>query len=88
MEAALLSHPAIAECAVIGAPSEERGMIVEAHIVLNEGQSGSDELILAIQNHVKANIAPYKYPRHIVFCETLPKTATGKIQRFRLKVPS
>ena len=88
VEAALLSHPAIAECAVIGAPSEERGMIVEAHIVLNEGQSGSDELILAIQNHVKANIAPYKYPRHIVFCETLPKTATGKIQRFRLKVPS
>ena len=85
VEAALLSHDAVAEVGVIGIPSEERGMLVEAHIVLNDSHSGSDELIEALQNHVKANIAPYKYPRSIVFRDELPKTSTGKIQRFRLK---
>ena len=85
VEAALLSHDAVAEVGVIGIPSEERGMLVEAHIVLNDSHSGSDELIEALQNHVKASIAPYKYPRSIVFREELPKTSTGKIQRFRLK---
>ena len=85
VEAALLSHDAVAEVGVIGIPSEERGMLVEAHIVLNDSHAGSDELIEALQNHVKASIAPYKYPRSIVFREELPKTSTGKIQRFRLK---
>jgi len=85
VEAALLSHEAVAECGVIGTPNEERGMIVEAHIVLNEGQTSSDDLIKSLQDHVKASIAPYKYPRSIVFCDSLPKTSTGKIQRFRLK---
>ncbi len=85
VEAALLSHDAVAEVGVIGIPSEKRGMLVEAHIVLNESHTGSDELIEALQNHVKSNIAPYKYPRSIVFRDDLPKTSTGKIQRFRLK---
>ncbi len=85
VEAALLSHDAVAEVGVIGVPSEERGMLVEAHIVLNDSHSESDELIEALQNHVKASIAPYKYPRSIVFRDELPKTSTGKIQRFRLK---
>ena len=85
VEAALLSHAAVAECGVIGASSEERGMIVEAHIVLADSREGSDELIQSIQDHVKQKIAPYKYPRSVVFCDSLPKTATGKIQRFRLK---
>ena len=85
VEAALLSHDAVAEVGVIGIPSEERGMLVEAHIVLNDSHAGSDELIEALQNHVKASIAPYKYPRSIVFRDELPKTSTGKIQRFRLK---
>ncbi|MEZ5887461.1 MAG: AMP-binding protein [Paracoccaceae bacterium] len=85
VEAALLSHPAVLECAVIGAPDDERGQIVEAHVVLVSGQTGNESLIKALQDHVKATIAPYKYPRRIRFAEALPKTQTGKIQRFRLK---
>ncbi|APG47608.1 AMP-binding protein [Phaeobacter porticola] len=85
VEAALLAHPAVAECAVIGAADEARGEIVQAHIVLAEGQSASPELINLLQDHVKAAIAPYKYPRDIQFTQALPKTETGKIQRFRLK---
>ena len=85
VEAALLAHPAVSECAVIGQPDEARGAIVEAHIVLAEGNSGDAAMIKSLQDHVKASIAPYKYPRSIVFCEALPKTATGKIQRFRLR---
>ena len=85
VEAALLSHPAVAECAVIGASDEERGMIVEAHVVLAKDQIGDAVLTKALQDHVKAVIAPYKYPRRIVFTAALPKTATGKIQRFMLK---
>ena len=85
VEAALLSHPAVAECAVVGAPDEERGMIVEAHIVLVKENVGDDVMIKILQDHVKAVIAPYKYPRRIVFTAALPKTATGKIQRFHLK---
>ncbi|MZR11465.1 AMP-binding protein [Maritimibacter sp. DP07] len=86
VEAALLSHAAVAECAVVGKPDEDRGSIVEAHVVLAEGFDEDDEgLVKALQDHVKAAIAPYKYPRSIVFTEALPKTETGKIQRFRLK---
>ena len=84
VEAALLAHELVAECAVIGAPDEERGAIVEAHVVL---QSGTPDAATAklLQDFVKAQIAPYKYPRRIIFTEGLPKTQTGKIQRFLLK---
>jgi 2-aminobenzoate-CoA ligase len=85
VEAALLSHAAVAECAVIGAPDEERGMIVEAHVVLASGQTGDALMTRTLQDHVKQVIAPYKYPRRIVYRDALPKTQTGKIQRFRLR---
>ncbi|MXX91571.1 MAG: AMP-binding protein [Gammaproteobacteria bacterium] len=85
VEAALLAHEAVSECGVIGAPDEARGHVVEAHIVLNPGFTGDTALTNALQDHVKALIAPYKYPRSIRFCDQLPKTPTGKIQRFRLK---
>lgn len=85
VEAAILAHPAVLECAVVGAPDEERGQIVEAHVVLVDGQSKDDNMIRSLQDHVKALIAPYKYPRRVVFTDALPKTQTGKIQRFRLK---
>ena len=87
VEAALLAHEDVAECAVIGAPDEARGQIVEAHVVLAEGVTGDGECITRLQEHVKATIAPYKYPRRIVFTDALPKTETGKIQRFRLRDP-
>jgi len=85
VEAALLAHPDVAECAVIGAADEDRGQIVEAHVVLNDGAAPDGETRLRLQDHVKATIAPYKYPRSIVFTDALPKTQTGKIQRFRLR---
>ncbi|MEP4770291.1 MAG: AMP-binding protein [Roseibium sp.] len=85
VEAALLAHASVLECAVIGIPDKDRSSIVQAHIVLIEGTEPSDELVKTLQDHVKAMIAPYKYPRSIVFEETLPKTATGKVQRFRLR---
>ena len=85
VEAALLSHDAVAECAVIGVPDKERGAIVEAHVVLRDGNEAGEGLAKALQDHVKATIAPHKYPRSIKFADTLPKTETGKIQRFRLK---
>ncbi|MES0864263.1 AMP-binding protein [Ruegeria sp. SCPT10] len=85
VEAALLAHEAVAECAVIGISDEARGAIVQAHIVLSSGHAPSDSLAQQLQDHVKATIAPFKYPRSLVFTETLPKTETGKIQRFRLK---
>ena len=85
VEAALLSHEAVAECAVIGVPDEKRGMIVEAHVVLSDTQEPSDALVERLQNHVKATIAPYKYPRSVVFINELPKTESGKIQRFKLR---
>ncbi len=85
VEAALLAHPAVAECAVIGAPDEARGHIVQAHVVLAEGFEADDKTTEELQTHVKAKIAPYKYPRSIIFTDALPKTETGKIQRFKLK---
>ncbi|KSV92825.1 benzoate-CoA ligase family protein [Sinorhizobium sp. GL28] len=85
VEAALISHPEVAECAVVGAPDAERGQIVEAYVVLISGVSADDATIKRLQDHVKATIAPYKYPRSVKFLESLPKTATGKIQRFRLR---
>jgi len=85
VEAALLSHPDVVECAVIGFPDDTRGQIVQAHVVLAEGIERSDATVGALQDHVKSAIAPYKYPRSIVFTDALPKTQTGKIQRFRLR---
>jgi 2-aminobenzoate-CoA ligase len=85
VEAALLAHPDVAECAVVGAPSEERGQIVEAHVVLKPGVTGDEACAKRLQDHVKATIAPYKYPRSVKFITALPKTQTGKIQRFKLK---
>jgi 2-aminobenzoate-CoA ligase len=85
VEAALLSHPDVKECAVIGMPDEERGQIVQAHVVLKDGVAPSAECAKRLQDHVKATIAPFKYPRSVKFIEALPKTQTGKIQRFRLR---
>ena len=85
VEAALLSHPDVKECAVIGVPDEERGQIVQAHIVLKDGVAASADCTKRLQDHVKATIAPFKYPRSVKFIEALPKTQTGKIQRFRLR---
>jgi 2-aminobenzoate-CoA ligase len=85
VEAALLRHELVAECAVVAAPDEARGSIVQAHVVLRPGTPPSDETRKTLQDHVKAVIAPYKYPRSVVFPDALPKTPTGKIQRFLLK---
>ena len=85
VEAALLRHPAVKECAVVSEPDDERGAIVCAHVVLSDSEVPTDALVRALQEHVKATIAPFKYPRKVVFAKELPKTATGKIQRFRLR---
>jgi 2-aminobenzoate-CoA ligase len=85
VEAALLAHAEVAECAVVGAPSTERGQIVEAHVVLKPGIVGDEACARRLQEHVKATIAPYKYPRSLKFVGALPKTLTGKIQRFKLR---
>ncbi|MDO9096265.1 MAG: AMP-binding protein [Rubrivivax sp.] len=85
VEDALLLHPAVAECGVIGQADEARGMIVKAFVVLRPGHTGNDSLGKALQDFVKQSIAPYKYPREIVFLDKLPRTETGKLQRFRLK---
>lgn len=85
VEAALLAHPAVAECGVVGAPDPERGMIVKAYVVLRPGRTGDGAMTRALQDHVKAEIAPYKYPRAVAFVTELPKTQTGKLQRFELR---
>jgi 2-aminobenzoate-CoA ligase len=85
VETALLTHPEVAECAVVGAPDVERGQIVQAHVVLKPGVEADDACAKRLQDHVKAAIAPYKYPRSVKFVSALPRTQTGKIQRFRLK---
>jgi 2-aminobenzoate-CoA ligase len=85
VEAALLAHPAVAECGVVGAPDEERGQIVKAYVVLRSGYSGDAACTKVLQEHVKATIAPYKYPRAIEYVSQLPRTQTGKLQRFELR---
>ena len=85
VEDALLKHPDVLECAVVGEPDEARGQIVVAHVVLNKGVSEDQSTVKRLQDHVKSVIAPYKYPRRVIFTGVLPKTQTGKIQRFRLR---
>lgn len=85
VEAALLSHAAVAECGVVGAPDDARGMIVKAYVVLAPGREGGEALVAELQEHVKREIAPFKYPRAIEFVEQLPKTETGKLKRFALR---
>jgi 2-aminobenzoate-CoA ligase len=85
VEAALIAHADVLECAVIGANDPDRGQIVEAHVVLVKGVAADAATAKRLQDHVKASIAPYKYPRSVIFVETLPKTPTGKIQRFALR---
>jgi 2-aminobenzoate-CoA ligase len=85
VEDALLRHPAVAECGVIGKADEERGMIVKAFCVLKPGHGGDPAMVKALQDHVKASIAPYKYPREIEFLAALPRTETGKLQRYKLR---
>jgi 2-aminobenzoate-CoA ligase len=85
VEAALLAHPAVAECGVVGAPDAERGMVVRAYVVPKPGIAADAALARALQDFVKAEIAPYKYPRSLVFCDALPRTETGKLQRFALR---
>jgi 2-aminobenzoate-CoA ligase len=85
VESVLLEHEAVAECAVIASPDPDRGNIVKAFIVLRDGFDGTDELVKTLQDYVKNEIAPYKYPRAITFIDDLPKTQTGKLQRYRLR---
>jgi len=85
VEAALLAHPAVRECAVVGTPDPERGMLVTAHIVLHEGHAPGPDMAKALQDFVKATVAPYKYPRLVHFPDQLPRTETGKLQRFVLR---
>ena len=85
VEAALLTHESVSECAVIGLPHEERGQIVAAFVVLKPGVTPDEATAMRLQAHVQATIAPYKYPRTVRFVEALPKTQTGKIQRFQLR---
>jgi 2-aminobenzoate-CoA ligase len=85
VEEALLRHPAVAEVAVIGTPDQERGMLVRAVVVLQSGAELGPDPTKTLQDFVKSQIAPYKYPRAIEFVDALPRTATGKLQRFRLR---
>jgi 2-aminobenzoate-CoA ligase len=85
VEEALLAHPDVAECGVVGAPDEVRGQVVKAYVVVAADAHGDDAKIAELQDFVKQRIAPYKYPRAIEFVDALPKTATGKLQRFRLR---
>lgn len=85
VEDALLKHPAVAECGVIGEPDEERGMVVKAFVVLKPGQEAGEAMTRLLQDHVKTTLAPFKYPRRIEFVSSLPRTETGKLQRFKLR---
>lgn len=85
VEASLLAHPAVAECGVVGAPCEDRGMSVKAYVVLAPGHTPGPDLAKALQDHVKQDLAPYKYPRAVEFVDALPKTESGKLQRFALR---
>lgn len=85
VEDVLMRHPAVAECGVVGRADDERGQVVEAHVVVKPGFDASDALVRELQEYVKAQIAPYKYPRSIKFIDKLPRTETGKLQRFKLR---
>lgn len=85
VEDALMQHPAVAECGVVGAPDLERGQVVLAYVVLRAGEEASPDMAKALQDHVKRTVAPYKYPRRIEFRASLPRTETGKLQRFKLR---
>jgi acyl-coenzyme A synthetase/AMP-(fatty) acid ligase len=85
VESALVSHPAIAEAAAVAAADDERGAVVRAVVVLRDGHEPSDALVKELQDHVKAETAPYKYPRIVEFVEALPKTASGKIKRAEIR---
>jgi 2-aminobenzoate-CoA ligase len=85
VEFALLAHAAVLECAVVGIPDDKRGRIVKAYVVLRESSQASPAMVKELQDHVKATIAPYKYPRAVEFVSALPRTATGKLQRFKLR---
>ncbi len=85
VEAALLQHPAVAECGVVGKADDERGMIILAYVVLKPGQAADADQVKTLQEHVKHTLAPYKYPREVRFVSALPRTETGKLQRFALR---
>jgi acyl-coenzyme A synthetase/AMP-(fatty) acid ligase len=85
VESALVEHPAVAEAAVVSAPDDERGAIVRAVVVLREGHAPSDALAQELKDHVKAQTAPYKYPRIVDFAAELPKTPSGKVRRAALR---
>ncbi len=86
IEEALLGHPDVAECGVVGVPDEARGQIVKAFVVLRDGTpGGGDAKVAELQEFVKQRIAPYKYPRAVEFLAALPRTNTGKLQRYRLR---
>ncbi|MEO1102779.1 MAG: 2-aminobenzoate-CoA ligase, partial [Pseudomonadota bacterium] len=85
VESGLLTHPAVAEAGVVAAPDAERGQVAKAYVVLKEGHTSDAQMVRALQDHVKAELAPYKYPRAVVFLDALPRTETGKLQRFALR---
>jgi len=85
VESALLMHPAVSECGVVGVADEERGQIVKAFVVLKQGFEPGEQMSKGLQDFVKQTIAPYKYPRAIEFRASLPRTETGKLQRFKLR---
>ena len=85
VEDALMQHPAVAECGVIGLPDDERGMVVKAFVVLKPDIEGNEVCVKLLQDHIKSALAPFKYPRQIEFVSKLPRTETGKLQRFKLR---
>ena len=85
VESALVAHPAVADAAAVAAPDRERGSVVRAIVVLQDGHAPSDELARALQDHVKAETAPYKYPRIVEFAAELPRTTSGKVRRGELR---
>lgn len=85
VESSLLAHPAVAECGVVGRHDDERGQVIVAYVVLKPGHTGDAAMVKALQDHAKASMAPYKYPREVLFVERLPRTETGKLQRFALR---
>lgn len=85
VESSLLAHPAVAECGVVGRHDDERGQVIVAYVVLKPGHTGDAAMVKALQDHAKASMAPYKYPREVLFVDRLPRTETGKLQRFALR---